>query len=134
MTIDKLTGLPELPDPNMFWNVEELYWNERTNAKVTVELMMKKEEVIIDQKVRPFYLWPFGGKYENIFRKVSSDVILVSEGVFTEHDGLKRPVFIFELTPELILEHAEKALDRYFTLEKARGLLGKYPPKTLNKE
>jgi hypothetical protein len=154
MTISVETGLPELPKDEMFWRVVEkndmagfgIFGNGPT---AYVQLV----ERIRITKMVPNVLFTLFGKWkfeygerpeanEHDYVHVSSAVYkydIVTEDFYDDSDtkiGVKdvrkgRRISGDDLTPELILSHAEDALKRYHEINKSRGYLGDYPPKNI---
>lgn len=143
------TGLPELPKENLFWRVGEtkdqgIFSFTESGAYIAI---VEIQEIRID-KVRyipiPFYQIPFGVKTKTdikevtvVYRNITATAMVDSDDYSDlEEPGSKQIKQVYrvqadDLTPELILEHAELALIRYLEVTKSRGYLGDYPPKTL---
>lgn len=147
------TGLPELPD-NLFWRVggrvdreDGVYlsfFGGRSPNNASVSIM------------EPYTVWEVPKNKKGKFKKNAEPVevhkertlhyewVTVTEdyevNVLDEDDELKgvktktRVINVTpdNITPELVLETAQKALDRYNEILVARSYLGDYPPKNLD--
>lgn len=158
MEISELTGLPELTE-DCFWRVSEvkgesfhgLMWGRTPGAYLSI-IRTKKVEKTRDKMIRlPFgmeFAWGSETYFEEEEETVISDGIWKKEledvDVYSDDDdaperiGVKeveytRRVSADDLTPELILETARLLLESLKLRNKARGYLGDYPPKHLDR-
>jgi hypothetical protein len=149
------TGLPVLPEDDLFWRVGEprhhgIMFTEPPGAYIAIVGRTKLISTV--ERTIPLLFGleiGFGTKPSISFQEkeivripierittVDADVYNADED---EKIGIKEVthsvrIYGEELTAELILEHAEKALKRYYEITKSRALLGDYPPKRLNTE
>lgn len=143
--VDLTTGLPAVGE-NQFWRVRNHVpgWEELGNSPYIVVELIERTEIDF-QEPRIFFGMQFG--YKAWVRKISEVVVAKQiawsdltapeksqrEIWYVRHDGeLYFRATADDLKPEWILRAAVKALAEYKDKQKAQGLLGDYPPKSLN--
>lgn len=156
-TVDFATGMPLLPKEDMFWRVSEkgalsdlrMISMFDGPPQAVVQLVEVVTTKVVRKKTFDILWWSFN--YGEWAAVETREVVRVSENVYSyevvakdfydEDDNLIGKKEVREgsrvtgddLTPELIYEHAEKALERYYEMTKSRGYLGDYPPKKLER-
>lgn len=148
--LNKTTGLPVLPD-GQFWRVREVdesYFGFRMPTTSTyVEIVEKMTVTKIEDKIYRFLGLEIAWGTEP--KTVETEVVIYQEPIYytktvtqdvfdTEGEKIGiRDVEMWEtakteeLTADLILEAAKRALVKLATNNKARGYLGDYPPKSI---
>lgn len=150
--ISELTGLPELPE-GYYWYIGE---NKRSYSIFDISepgAYIRIIETVTIKKTVPhhhkflFIKWTFGShveveETENCVVNHMFRVTNTSEApVFNDDDeeiGVRdvvREINVMadDLTKEIILAGAEIAYKRFVDVKKARGYLGSYPPKHLDR-
>jgi len=153
MNNQELTELPELPN-DAFWRISEYkssgygMFFGRTGAYIAVVVPTRVDKVVPKEIKLPFGItFKYGSKTDSTFSNEEVVRIFITKkttidsDVFDDDDniiGVKEraeevTVDGDDLTPELILEAAKVAHERYLDILKSRHFLGDYPPKSLAK-
>lgn len=145
--IDLATGLPKLEE-DQFWRVNDKDPNWYHFSYVAVELVEKTisqkrhkrkflgmsfgwepwKDVEGEQVLVSEVLWDPKQRVPNDYTGASVKVERLANGQF---GGDFRAIRRDEVTPELILAAAERAIKRYELRKKSKKLFGDYPPKKL---
>jgi hypothetical protein len=157
MELNELTGLPELPQENLYFEVNEVTWSDnyammfsfrkRDQPGAYIAIMEKIEITTVHNRDLRF----FGIKIKRkpgerteikAFERERLPIVKIEvthENVYGPDDDLigvrdkdvKVPVPGHDLTPALIAEHAVLLLNLYNQRQISLSYLGEYPPKKL---
>lgn len=143
--ISEVTGLPLLPE-GLFWRVRPGHATGRWGTRGFIVEIIHQWVMVTTTQRRFLKIFKrkslrFENHHEDVVagRFVYTTVFVpatdkLAKGEEVLQVAQRRDVTLDELTPELILETAEKVMDVYRAQLKAEKLLGDYPPLKLTKE